>query len=264
MPWNATVKAVNCSAASNILACVRAVPQPVLTDVIEHLEVQFRPVIDNVTNRAHPESVRTSGDIAQIPVMTGTNANEGRIFTLPYLNANTSIPYLMQTYHLTTQQAEALASLYPIGSLYISNAYTQIAQIFTDFSFQCPALLLQNDTHAAHLPVWRYLYNGSFPNLNPLPVDLGAYHSSEIPMVFGNYPQVGATDEQRRVSEYMQTSWATFAKNPHGGPGWKGFPYVEVLGPDAMNSGVGYSTPAETLDTRCFAYQPAYRALGVF
>ena len=259
-PWNDMVTAVNCSNSADILACVRAVPQKELTSVIEHLAIAFQPVIDNVTLPEHPESLRPKGDVARVPLMTGSNANEGRIFALAYVNATSSTPYLTTALGLNTQQAEALASLYPIGSEYISNAYEQIAQIQTDFTFTCPVGIQYNNTHAIPEPTWRYFYNGSFPNLNPLPINLGAFHSSEILEVFGTYFQAGATEQQRRLSEYMQTSWATFAKNPMGGPGWSGWPQVQVLGPDPL----GYSTGAGVIDQRCFAYQGGYRALGVY
>lgn len=67
------------------------------------------------------------------------------------------------------------------------------------------------------VPVWRVRYFGVWPNLNPLPW-LGAYHSSDIPMIFGTSDLRGPDTEPEKVmSKYYQTAWATFAKNPtHG------------------------------------------------
>lgn len=261
-PWNTMVDAVNCTDSSDILACVRAVPQLELTSVIEHLALAFQPVIDNITVPAHPESLRPGGQIAPVPLMTGSNANEARVFDIAYANATSAIPYLTSTFGLSTQLAEGLASLYPIGSEYISNAYEQISQIGTDFTFTCPAGIQFNNTHEAHFPPWRYLFNGSFPNINPLlpAIDLGAFHSAEIPQVFGTYFQAGATEPQKRLSEFMQTSWATFAKNPNGGPGWPAWPQVEILSPEPLGRSVG----AGAIDARCFAYQQSYRTLGLY
>ncbi len=263
-PWNAMVEAVNCTNSSDILACVRAVPQPLLTSTIEHLANEFRPVIDNITAPAHPETLRRSRKIARVPVLTGSNANEGRIFTLDFLNATSSTAYLKTSFGLTDQQAVALASLYPIPSEYISNTYEQISQIQTDFIFTCPAGLQFNGTHAPKSLSWRYFYNASFPNTNPSSVDLGAYHSSEIVSVFGTYPRQGATDLQGRLSQSMQSAWARFAKNPSGGPGWKTWPNVRVLGWNGTGGGLGYGVPDGRVDSKCFAYEPIYRALGVF
>jgi carboxylesterase type B len=250
------VQAVNCSNSSNILACVRAVPQPALTSTIEHLANKFRPVIDNITVPAHPESLRLSGKIADVPVLTGSNANEARIFNLPFVNATNAIPYLTALFQISDKQAEDLASLYPIPSEYISNTYEQISQILTDFLFTCPAGLQFNGTHSAHiLSPWRYFYNASFPNLNIVPTDLGAFHGAEIVSVFGTYPKTGATEQQKRLSEYMQSSWAKFAKNPSAGPGWKGWPNVRILGSDETGKGIGYSAPARRVDSKCFVYE---------
>jgi carboxylesterase type B len=60
--------------------------------------------------------------------------------------------------------------------------------------------------------------------------DLGVYHSSEIPLVFGTYPRVNDTKEEIQLSRFMQHAWACFAKNPTAGPGWKLYPNIGVLG----------------------------------
>jgi carboxylesterase type B len=85
--WNTFVDAVNCTNAASILACVRAISQVNLTSVIERMTIPFRPVIDNYILPAHPETLRQSGQVARVPVMTGSNANEGRLFAVSYLNA---------------------------------------------------------------------------------------------------------------------------------------------------------------------------------
>ena len=39
-----------------------------------------------------------------------------------------------------------------------------------------------------------------------------------------------STSYESRLSEYIQTAWATFAKNPMGGPGWTQYPNTGLLG----------------------------------
>ena len=264
--WDALAKALNCT-GSDTLACVRAAKAATITNIIEHNAMDFTPVIDNYTLYAHPETLRASGKIARVPMMTGNNANEGRIFVIGDTNTTA---YLETTFLLNAEQAAGLESLYPIPSLYINNSYTQIAQIFTDFTFQCPAATAFNNTHKAGIPAFRYIYNASFPNLEPVP-GLGVYHSAEIPIVFGTYPPTGATAEQAALSKYMQTSWATFAKQPMMGPGWGTWPNVGILGPVPGKNGMGVSYDVKVngplgraLDARCQAYQPIYEFLGVY
>ena len=267
--WKALVKSLNCT--GNALACVRAANLSTITNIIEHNAIAFTPVIDNYTLDAHPETRRRSGNIARVPWMTGNNANEGRIFVI---GDDNTTAYLEETFMLNAQQAAGLESLYPIPSLYINDSYTQLAQIFTDFTFQCPAAIAFNGTHEAGIPAWRYLYNATFPNQQFLGGALGVYHSIEIATVFGTYLQANSTTEQKMLSKYMQTAWATFAKSPMTGPGWPSWPEVAVLGP--IPSAQGYSgmgtrydikvngTLGRALDARCAAYNSSYELAGVY
>jgi carboxylesterase type B len=72
---------------------------------------------------------------------------------------------------------------------------------------------------AGRQPVWRYYYEGDFKNARLTP-HAGAYHTAEIPMIFGTYPRANATQTQKDLSTYMQSTWAGFVKDPYAGPGW--------------------------------------------
>jgi carboxylesterase 2 len=96
--------------------------------------------------------------------------------------------------------------------------------ISTDLAFTCTTQTLASAIQAAgRQSVWRYQYDAAFPNLQLFP-NAGAWHSSEIPSVFGTYLVTSsfgpATPDQIKLSKYMQGAWAGFAKNPSGGPGW--------------------------------------------
>lgn len=60
------------------LTCVRAANVSTIRQAIDVNELAFSPFPDNVTLMAYPAAQRNSGDIACIPVMGGTNAQEGR------------------------------------------------------------------------------------------------------------------------------------------------------------------------------------------
>lgn len=67
------------------------------------------------------------------------------------------------------------------------------------------------------VPVWRTRYFGAWPNLNPLPW-LHAYHSSDIPLVFGTAAYAGpSTAAEVATSSYMQDAWGAFARDPARG-----------------------------------------------
>jgi carboxylesterase type B len=70
------------------------------------------------------------------------------------------------------------------------------------------------------VPIWRARYFGEWPNLNPFPW-LRAYHSSDIPMVFGTSDLLEVnTPTEAETSKYMQSAWAAFARDPEHGLSW--------------------------------------------
>ena len=60
------------------LTCVRAADAQTIKQIIDVNILDFNPVVDNVTLVANPARMRLSGNIAPVPVMGGTNAQEGR------------------------------------------------------------------------------------------------------------------------------------------------------------------------------------------
>jgi carboxylesterase type B len=116
-------------------------------------------------------------------------------------------------------------------------------------------------------------FNASFPNTQWVP-NGGVFHSSEIPIVFGTFADVNATEAQSMaptaqeyaLSNYMRGAWARFAKDPVSGPGWSpvgvGNQYyngtddldLAVLGANGM-SGVMVIRRNE-VDQRCHLWRP--------
>lgn len=71
----------------------------------------------------------------------------------------------------------------------------------------------------AGVPTWRTWYLAVWDNLalSPSNPDLGAYHGSDIPIIFGTFddPTVGngsATEEERQLSARYMEAWLTFAE----------------------------------------------------
>lgn len=101
---------------------------------------------------------------------------------------------------------------------------------FSNAVFNCPASNRANVSVKAGLPTWRYRYFGDWPDLRlTTEPDSGAYHGSEISVLFGNLPPEGngvpaATDEEIAFGRYMRAAWAAFAKDPHRGLRKYGWP----------------------------------------
>lgn len=215
--WANLSRALDCPGDyESDLACVRAADALDIQQIINEQALDFNPVADNITLVSDPIERRLSGNIAPIPVIGGTNAQEGRVFTV---GQNDTTAYLTGIFADQPDLIEAVEAAYPIGSLGIGSAYDQIAAIFTDFAFQCSQALWANATASVNIPAWRYYFNASFANTQPYP-NLGVYHASEIPIVFGTFARENATTQEIALSHAMQSAWARFAKNPMGGPGW--------------------------------------------
>ncbi|KAK8868421.1 Alpha/Beta hydrolase protein [Apiospora arundinis] len=284
--WPLLVKSLNCTSSAAVgnngtstvaqaaaeLECVRAAPASSIRALVNDPSVSwtFVPVNDEITQLADPDRARAEGQIARIPLLIGTNANEGTMSTGSW----TSVEAYTAAFPLLAPYAETLKTTYPLGGLgpngeVLADGWHVNAAIDTDVEYTCPASRVAHSAaFGLGLPVWRYFFNATFAN-TALGDGFGAYHSSEIPIVFGTYPAANATAAQARLSRTMQTAWADFAKDPYGaGPGWAavgsgeaggGYPVValdvetdpSVKGWRMMDNG--------TLDSACGMFESLYR-----
>lgn len=263
--WKKLVELTDCADADSELDCIKAVPALTIKELIEDNALTFYPVEDEVTLASNPLERREKGDVAQIPMMFGTNKDEGRLFVIGQDNLT---EFLTTTIPIPALQ-DQIAKAYPIGTPGLEGGFETIAAIWTDLVFTCPNAAHTEASVENGIPTWRYYYSANFTNLNPyaaLGVDVGAAHALEIPLVFGNFPETGATEQQEELSKFMRAAWTNFAKDPTGaGPGW---PAVGSEDEDLANLGAGDSTGAEMVteefaDSKCDVFQIAYAALGV-
>lgn len=79
LSWNNLTSQLGCPGnyGSN-LTCVWAANATTIKSIIEQSILDFNPVADNVTLVSQPAVQRLSGNIARIPVLGGTNSQEGR------------------------------------------------------------------------------------------------------------------------------------------------------------------------------------------
>lgn len=83
----------------------------------------------------------------------------------------------------------------------------------------CPVAAEVKNRNAGDLPTYRYQYAGNFSNVSPVPW-FGAYHSSELPLIFGTHSEYGgpSTSFEWNVSYAMEALWLNFAEDPSRGP----------------------------------------------
>jgi len=290
--WNNLTASLGCPGTySSNLACVRAANATTIQNIININSLGFDPIADNVTLVTNSAARRLSGNIANVPVLGGTNAQEGRVFMI---GQNNVTAFLQATFlGAAAPLIPSIKSAYPIGNdSLLTNDYDAVSQIFTEVAFQCPQALWANATASIGIPTWRYYFNASFANTQALP-GLGAYHSSEIPLVFGTYPLANTTTQEYALAQFLRSAWARFAKNPRAGPGWnqlrtgkvgmvlqgvlsqvlggvildqnataaEGDWNLAVLGDVGHARGTGATVlPQSDFDYRCSLYRPLYEA----
>ncbi|KAJ7226989.1 Alpha/Beta hydrolase protein [Mycena pura] len=142
----------------------------------------FQPTVDNITVFADYATLSAAGKFATVPYLLGNLDNEAGFYRV--LN-----PALNMT--------DAQWSLFNLEG------------------FTCATSRTAAFRAAAGVPTWRYRYFGDWDNLRLYPGS-GAYHASELPMLFGTARDTAGspTGCVERVSEMVMSAWAVFAGDP--------------------------------------------------
>jgi para-nitrobenzyl esterase len=186
------------------------------------------PVHTDATVPENPAAALREGRFTRVPVIVGTNLDEGRLFANEVQDMDR---YQKETIWMYGDQGERVLARYPVGE--DGPAYA-IATNFTDQRFACPSQALRR-LLAQHVPVWGHEFaDRGAPFVLPdwiVGLDLGAYHASELAYVFGTswvFADVKKfTPEQKALSERMQRLWATFGMADFAAE----WPRVEGAGP---------------------------------
>jgi para-nitrobenzyl esterase len=257
------VNALECTT----LACLQAVP--VSAVLAAALPLPWVIVVGaNVASLPEmPQQAFSAGNFNKVPVIQGTNLDEGRLFvplfqgivtsagpatttTIPYASAVTELFAAYPNPPLAT-----IESQYPIAN-YLSDGAAAapgeaVAAIITDSLFACTARTAYQ-LLAKYVPVWAYEFKDtSAPELFNLPTvfPYGATHASELQFIFdpdGFFPNINyqvSTDPfplspaEERLSREMVRYWTNFVatldpNRPAAGgrifpAGWSGERYGE-------------------------------------
>ncbi|KAK0615078.1 Alpha/Beta hydrolase protein [Bombardia bombarda] len=216
------------------LDCMRQVPMTLIQNFVGQYKdngtspgMTFKPLPDeklvflNYTARAE------QGLTPRIPAIVSTAANE-----------------------------QASLYKYPAGNL-TAGPYQPAVDAGTVGIFVCLASNTTQNRLRQGLTTYRYEYAGNFSSLTPL-AWMGAYHASDVPMVFGTYEgQEGVTGYQREVAEAMQDYVLEFMRDPEDGLRRKGWAaYGDGDGRNMMrfagaDGQVGRVVRADEVDDAC-------------
>ncbi|KAK7059761.1 carboxylic ester hydrolase [Favolaschia claudopus] len=254
--FNAMATALGCrqSPGAARLACLRAVSASTIRTYTNGASSgTWTSLVDSVTVFSDPLQMIRNGQTSRVPFMLGHTQDDGTLFAL---NQNNLQAYLTANFgNLVT--ANQVRALYASGLS--DNAI--IADLIRDFVFLCPAELWGGAGVGAGIAnVYRYAYGPVFADLQLFP-NAGAWHSSEIPEIFGTYNSSTATAAEKTLSSTMQTIVGNFARNPAVAPAPNWPKYVpgnttSTLAKLAYNSNVALSNVVQaagsnSLDSPC-------------
>ncbi|OBG24549.1 carboxylesterase/lipase family protein [Mycobacterium sp. 852002-51057_SCH5723018] len=168
-----------------------------------------------------PVEAMRSGRAHRVPLIVGTNAEEGRLFTrfLKMLPTNQSMieELLADTEPAARERITAAYPDYPAPAACI--------QLGGDFAFSSAAWQIA-EAHGSHAPT--YLYRYDFAPRTLRWSGLGATHATELLAVFDVYRTrfgallTAAADRGAalRVSNQVQRRWRTFSRTGSPGDDW--------------------------------------------
>lgn len=173
---------------------------------------QFGPIVDGeVFQQTFWESME-NGDVADVPLLAGTNADEGTLFAQSY-RGYTEQQYRDWVNDNFSNRAEGVLNEYPPSDY--SEPWRAIAAIIGDTFFTCPTRWALR-AHVAHgHRAFGYLFSHVTPYGSRN--NLGSFHGSELTFVFGNFIRGTVPQSEIALSNRMQSYWTQFATE--GDPG---------------------------------------------
>ncbi|KAJ6506421.1 Alpha/Beta hydrolase protein [Mycena vitilis] len=209
----------NSGNGSAIMACLRAASTgtiatagaKTLANLTSSL-YPIGPILDGTFLTERPVEAFKNGHFVHVPVMSGSNTNEGSNWSASLRNpaANTGSANATETtvYNFIggqyptlsrTSFQPALDTYYPLAD-YKNSFSLQGQQIYGEMRYICTALMVAGAAHSAGLPAYEYHWD------NPT---LGSNHHNELAAFF-NGAQVFDSDDQILVTA-MRQYWTSFA-----------------------------------------------------
>jgi para-nitrobenzyl esterase len=212
-----------CMRQKSTLALMNATPPNL--DII-NAKPEWVPAIDGVILPDAADKLIKTGRVNKVPVMFGTNHDEGRLFVaLSYhqtlLRAVTAADF---TSGVSPMVGSALTPLFT-DVLYAPSKYGSrdkaLAAVVTDNFYACSTL---NDLKGLSrgAPAYAFEFNDQNAASPPNPyMEWNAYHSAELAYIFqGETPSPVFTPAQQVLADQMVKYWGNFAaKGDPNGPG---------------------------------------------
>jgi len=203
-------------------SCLRAVPA---STMVAAEPFPLYPFVDGTLLTQTMSAAFASGEFNQVPVISGTNHDEYRLFVAVDFDlvGNPILTSAQYDSAVTALWGPALApavlAVYPFAGY--PTGGEALGASGTDGVFSCPARVADQSL-AKFVTTYTYEFNdenappaqSDFGGLLTFP--LGAYHSAEVPYLFKTGNVFGLPEslspKQRRLSHAMVSYWTQFAK----------------------------------------------------
>jgi len=214
--------------------------------------LSFQPIVDGVFLTDQPAALFAANKEAPVPVLQGANTDEGILFQIaalgPYTSVTTEADYLAALTRTFGSGASAIAAHYPVaggdagavdsggpssdagaGSVTVFDTPDDaLTQVTGDALFVCQARRLERILSANSPKTYLYSFNGPLTGVPIAQLAGKAFHSSELPYVFGNSYLLGSVpDAGVPLVSAIEEYWTKFATSgdPNGGsnPMWPAY-----------------------------------------
>ncbi|KAK6212186.1 para-nitrobenzyl esterase [Colletotrichum tabaci] len=267
--WAGLSAAAGCGNATDGVQCMRDASAETLLSAMRDHRISFTPQVDNLTVPGRPGELWKNGQVAKVPILTGTVAEEGRGLVNDRVNMTAFLDAYLPPLLVPEEARDAIVSIYRSDPK-LATDFDVAAAIYTDFLWSCPQSILAVTAASNNISTWRYHFNASVLNLLPDEYAwLGKFHGSDVILLFSNPETTPYTPQSYAVYEYFRGAIARFVKNPFAGPGWPavGSAYAPldtaVLGDVGNVPGVMALADVTAVDHRCRLYEEFWPLLEV-
>jgi para-nitrobenzyl esterase len=200
------------------IACLRSRSDDEIIAVADESGFDASLVADGATLDRTAYELAVAGELPELPVLIGSNADEATLFTLSVEEPDEAgLSALASAF---TDDPAALVALYPAADFESNKARYQA--MFTDVRFTCPTLAFASVVDDAFVYHYTYVSDDN-------PLGLGATHGAELAGLFGHVEgiavEVAPSERGDELSASLQAAWSAFAAD--GDPGELFDPYAE-------------------------------------
>ena len=246
-----------CSGAS-IASCLRALNTSQIMAADHSLPpgafpglIDWSAVADGVEFSDQLRVLVDQGHIAPVPVLLGTNRNEGSTFTKVPTTGNMSDyeKWLTKNLGATPAQREQILHAYPpsqfLRTPYGSAAWWASSAVVSDYAMTCPAERTARQITRQGGQAFRYFFDEKLSLVDAIEAadkkPLGVFHGSELVLVFGQ-EELLLEAKEKELSQAVMLMWSNFARHgdPTPGSGGVGSNWTwPAFGSDGATLGLG-------------------------